>query len=251
MQGWAAVWTKNWTKAYAVPPATQPVHGVSRTCLPGRGLLPSQRLVNQDLLLLLLLLAVLGLCCCARAALQSWRAGFSLLCRLVAEHRLSICGAGAQLLRDTWDLPGPGIEPVSPTLADGCYPLCHQGSPSRDLIQPCLPGCRWSRTWLPRAKVTRPALSELETNSGGDSQAGKGGPEEVRPEQGKATSTPGEPSLPASPGEPSLPASPGAPAPQHLPVALLLLACLGPWKRWLPGGPQTRLPPGWAAAVTP
>ena len=157
-------------------------------------------------------------------------------------YRLSSRGAWAQPLCGMWDLPGPGIEPVSPALADGCYPLCHQGSPSRDLIQPCLPGCRWSRTWLPRAKVTRPALSELETNSGGDSQAGKGGPEEVRPEQGKATSTPGEPSLPASPG---------APAPQHLPVALLLLACLGPWKRWLPGGPQTRLPPGWAAAVTP
>lgn len=90
--------------------------------------------------------------------------------------------------------------------------------------------------------MTRPALSELEADSGSNSQPGKGGPEEARPERGKATS---------GPGEPSLPASPGAPASPPPPVALLLLACLGPWKRWLPGGPQTRLPPGWAAAVTP
>ena len=33
------------------------------------------------------------------------------------EHRLSSCGAWAQLLRSMWNLPGPGIEPLSPTLA--------------------------------------------------------------------------------------------------------------------------------------
>ena len=31
----------------------------------------------------------------------------------------SSCGAQAQLLRGMWDLPGPGIEPVSPALAGG------------------------------------------------------------------------------------------------------------------------------------
>ena len=36
-------------------------------------------------------------------------------------HRLSCCGAGAQLLRGTWDLPGPGIEPLSPSLASGFF----------------------------------------------------------------------------------------------------------------------------------
>ena len=41
---------------------------------------------------------------------------------LVAEHRiqtrrLSNCGSRAQLLRSMWDLPRPGLEPVSPALA--------------------------------------------------------------------------------------------------------------------------------------
>ena len=33
------------------------------------------------------------------------------------EHRLSSCGAQAQLLRGMWDLPGPGLELVCPALA--------------------------------------------------------------------------------------------------------------------------------------
>ena len=32
---------------------------------------------------------------------------------------LSSCGSRAQLLRSMWDLPGPGIEPMSPALAGG------------------------------------------------------------------------------------------------------------------------------------
>ena len=35
------------------------------------------------------------------------------------ERRLSSCGTWASLLHDMWDLPGPGIEPVSPALAGG------------------------------------------------------------------------------------------------------------------------------------
>ena len=35
---------------------------------------------------------------------------------VVVAHRLSSCGAQAQLLCGLWDLPGPGIEPVSPAL---------------------------------------------------------------------------------------------------------------------------------------
>ena len=35
------------------------------------------------------------------------------------ERRLSRCGARAQLLHGAWDLPGPGLEPVSPALAGG------------------------------------------------------------------------------------------------------------------------------------
>ena len=33
------------------------------------------------------------------------------------ERRLSSCGTQAQLLRGMWDLPGPGLDPVSPALA--------------------------------------------------------------------------------------------------------------------------------------
>ena len=35
------------------------------------------------------------------------------------EHRFSSCGAQAQLLHGMWDLPGPGIESMSPALAGG------------------------------------------------------------------------------------------------------------------------------------
>ena len=35
------------------------------------------------------------------------------------ERRLSSCGTRAQLLCGIWDLPGPGLEPVSPALAGG------------------------------------------------------------------------------------------------------------------------------------
>ena len=49
-------------------------------------------------------------------------AGLSLSWPLVAEHRLqtrrlSSCGSRAQLLRGMWDLPRPGLDPVSPALA--------------------------------------------------------------------------------------------------------------------------------------
>ena len=48
--------------------------------------------------------------------------GFSLrwLLSLPAQsikHRLSSCGARTQLFQGMWDLPGPGIEPLSPVLA--------------------------------------------------------------------------------------------------------------------------------------
>ena len=42
----------------------------------------------------------------------------------VVAHRLSSCGAQAQLLLGMWNLPRPGIEPMSPALAGG-----FQGSP--------------------------------------------------------------------------------------------------------------------------
>ena len=63
--------------------------------------------------------------------LQLWQAGATLHRSARASHyrglsfaehrlqtrRLSSCGARAQLLRGMWDLPRPGLEPVSPALA--------------------------------------------------------------------------------------------------------------------------------------
>ena len=50
------------------------------------------------------------------------RRPLTIMASLVAEHRLqtrrlSSCGSRAQLLRGLWDLPRPGLEPVSPALA--------------------------------------------------------------------------------------------------------------------------------------
>ena len=47
----------------------------------------------------------------------SRHAGLSSCGSWALECRLSSCGTQAQLLCGMWDLPGPGIEPVSPALA--------------------------------------------------------------------------------------------------------------------------------------
>ena len=44
-------------------------------------------------------------------------------------HRLSSCGSRAQSLRGMWDLPGPGLEPVSPALAGGLPTPVPPGKP--------------------------------------------------------------------------------------------------------------------------
>ena len=46
----------------------------------------------------------------------SKRAGFSSCGTRALDHRLNSCGARALLLRSMWDLPGPGIKPMSPAL---------------------------------------------------------------------------------------------------------------------------------------
>ena len=65
-----------------------------------------------------------GFSCCGAQALGTWASvvvarGLSSCGSQALECRLSSCGARAQLLRGTWDLPGPGLEPVSPALAGG------------------------------------------------------------------------------------------------------------------------------------
>ena len=42
-----------------------------------------------------------------------------MLFRSALEHRLSSCDAWAYLLPGMWNLPGPGLKPMSPALAGG------------------------------------------------------------------------------------------------------------------------------------
>ena len=65
-----------------------------------------------------------GFSCCGARALGLWASvvaahGLSSCGSRALELRLSSCGAWAYLLRGMWDLPGPGIEPMSPALAGG------------------------------------------------------------------------------------------------------------------------------------
>ena len=89
-------------------------------------------------------MAVLGLHFCARAfsSCSKWGPLFIAVhgpliisASLVAEHRLqtrrlSNCGSWAQLLRGMWDLPRPGLEPVSPALAGRFSTTVPPGKPS-------------------------------------------------------------------------------------------------------------------------
>ena len=73
--------------------------------------------------------------CCRARALGVWAsvvvAHELSSCGLWAlERRLSSCGARAQLLRGMWDLPGLGLEPVSPALAGGFLTTTPLGKPS-------------------------------------------------------------------------------------------------------------------------
>ena len=91
-------------------------------------------------------MAVLGLHFCVRAfsSCGKWgplfiavRGPLTVAASLVAEHRLqtrrlSSCGSRAQLLRSMWDLPRPGLEPVSPALAGGLSTTAPPGKPQAD-----------------------------------------------------------------------------------------------------------------------
>ena len=88
-------------------------------------------------------MAVLGLRFCARAFSSCGEQGplfiavrgpLTIAASLVAEHRLqtrglSNCGPRAQLLRGMWDLPRPGLEPVSPALAGRFSTAAPPGKP--------------------------------------------------------------------------------------------------------------------------
>ena len=92
-------------------------------------------------------MAVLGLHFCARAfsSCGKWGPLFIMVCGpltiVVAEHRLqrrrlSNCGSRAQLLHGTWDLPRPGLEPVSPALAGRFSTTAPPGKPTSRTFEP-------------------------------------------------------------------------------------------------------------------
>ena len=116
---------------------------------------------------------MLGLRFCARAFSSCGKRGplFIMVCgplsvaaSLVAEHRLqthrlSSCGSRAQLLCGMWDLPRPGLEPVSPALAGRFSTTAPPGKPRGHGFEP------WSRKiphaaeqLSPCATTTEPAL---------------------------------------------------------------------------------------------
>ena len=88
-------------------------------------------------------MAVLGLRFCVRAFSSCGKRGplfiavhgpLTIAACLVAEHRLqtrrlSSCGSRAQLLHGMWDLPGPGLEPVSPASAGRFSTTAPPGKP--------------------------------------------------------------------------------------------------------------------------
>ena len=90
-------------------------------------------------------MAVLGLHFCARAFSSCGKRGplfiavrgpLTIAAPPVAEHRLqtrrlSSCGSRAQLLRSMWDLPRPGLEPVSPALAGRLSTTAPPGKPKK------------------------------------------------------------------------------------------------------------------------
>ena len=58
-----------------------------------------------------------------------WCAGFTSGGSRALELRLSSCGMRALLLHGMWDLPGPGLEPMSPALAGGFLTTAPPGKP--------------------------------------------------------------------------------------------------------------------------
>ena len=69
--------------------------------------------------------------CGERGLLPSRGAGLLLaVASLVAAPGLSSCGSWAQLPCGMWNLPGPGIEPVSPALAGGFLTTGPPGKPT-------------------------------------------------------------------------------------------------------------------------
>ena len=101
---------------------------------------------------------------------------------------LSSCGSRVSLLRSMWDLPGPGLEPVSPALADGFLTTAPPGKsrcrvyfqPFAHCVAPPGPGPLIHSTeahathFLLQWKDPVPLLVGSDTQQAGDVSKGRG-----------------------------------------------------------------------------
>ena len=93
------------------------------------------------------------------AALHRGARAFTIMAPPVAEHRLqtrrlSSCGSRAYLLRGMWDLPRPGLEPVSPALAGRFSTTAPPGKPLQLIL-----AVSWERRQKAGRRVSTPSSS--------------------------------------------------------------------------------------------
>ena len=123
---------------------------------------------------LVLLLAVLGLHCYAwtlstvsgsyslvvmlgllmAVASLSVERGLSTCGSQALEHRLSSCGAQAHLCCHLCDLPGPGVEPVSPALAGGFLTTEPPGKAHNVLLKRKVEEANWQSRTFPSKSLS-------------------------------------------------------------------------------------------------
>ena len=118
-------------------------------------------------------MAALGLRFCARAFSSCSERGplfiavrgpLTVTASLFAEHRLqtsrlSTCGSRAQLLCSMWDLPRPGLEPVSPALAGRFSTTAPPGKPNKcQFLLAVVENFKY-RGWWCRLLHSRPSVS--------------------------------------------------------------------------------------------
>ena len=90
-------------------------------------------------------------------------AGFSLRWLLLLQSTgsrragFSSCGSQTELLHSMWDLPGPGLEPVSPELAGGFLTTVPRGKPTL----PVLAFKYFSRDFVPKIIISEAILESL------------------------------------------------------------------------------------------
>ena len=116
-------------------------------------------MLNILFFIFFLFLAVLGLRFCARASSSSGERGplfiavrgpLTAAASPIAEHRLqtrrlSSCGSQAQSLCGMWDLPRPGLEPMSPALAGRFSTTAPLGKPLNILYKALFQTKNWER----------------------------------------------------------------------------------------------------------